>query len=239
MNSYLYLTLNLVSILYPLLKTWDKRVDMWKNQMQIWISTFLVALFFIVWDVFFTQAGFWGFNPDYLIGLNIVNLPIEEIMFFFCIPYACIFIFEVVRYYDPRNIFANAGKWINGVLIMVTLILLTLGYDKWYTAFTSVLLILLLLTHQFLIKNNNQYLGRFYLSFIFILIPFLLVNGVLTGSFIPEQVVWYNDLETISVRIFTIPVEDIFYCMLMMLSIITIYQALVNKRDRLSEKLSK
>lgn len=235
MNSYLYLTLNIVSILYPLLKTWDKRVDMLKNQKQIWISTFLIALFFIIWDILFTKAGFWGFNPDYLIGVNIVNLPIEEILFFFCIPYACIFIFEVIRYYDTRNIFEKPGKWINAALIILTLILFTLGYDKWYTSVTSVLLIMLLLAHQFLIKNNRQYLGRFYLSFIFILIPFLVVNGILTGSFIPEQVVWYNDLETISIRIFTIPLEDIFYCMLMMLSIVTIYQTLVNKRDSLSK----
>lgn len=235
MSSFLYLTLNIVSILYPLIKTWDKRVDMLKNQKQIWISTFLVALFFIIWDVLFTKAGFWGFNPEYLIGLNIVNLPIEEILFFFCIPYACVFIFEVVRYYDTRNIFENSGKWINAALIILTMSLLILGFDKWYTSVTSVLLIILLFAHQFLIKNNRQYLGRFYLSFIFILIPFLVVNGILTGSFIPEQVVWYSDMEIISIRIFTIPLEDLFYCLLMMLSIVTIYQALVNKRDSLSK----
>lgn len=69
-------------------------------------------------------------------------------------------------------------------------------------------------------------MGRFYVAFGVILIPFLIVNGILTGSFIDEPVVWYNNEENLRIRIGTIPVEDVFYGMLMLLIPITISEKL-------------
>ena len=61
------------------------------------------------------------------------------------------------------------------------------------------------------ISGKDKLLNRFYITFLIILVPFFLVNGILTGSFIEEEVVWYNELEITGFRIFTIPVEDIAY----------------------------
>lgn len=43
------------------------------------------------------------------------------------------------------------------------------------------------------------------------LFPFFIVNGILTGSGIVDQVVWYNNQENLGLRVFTIPIEDITY----------------------------
>ena len=48
-------------------------------------------------------------------------------------------------------------------------------------------------------------------EFILIIIPFLIINGALTGLFFDQTVVWYNNKEILGLRIFTIPVEDAFY----------------------------
>ena len=54
-------------------------------------------------------------------------------------------------------------------------------------------------------------LPHFYLMYVIILIPFFIVNGILTGTGIEGEVVWYNDQENLGVRMLTIPVEDTFY----------------------------
>jgi lycopene cyclase domain-containing protein len=48
-------------------------------------------------------------------------------------------------------------------------------------------------------------------AFLLSLMPFILVNGFLTGMFTPEPIVWYNNLENLGVRVFTIPLEDFSY----------------------------
>ncbi len=67
-------------------------------------------------------------------------------------------------------------------------------------------------------------MGHFYLAFGVILFPFFIINGVLTGSFIEDEVVWYNDVATIGMRMGTVPVEDVFYAMLLILMNISIFE---------------
>ena len=60
-------------------------------------------------------------------------------------------------------------------------------------------------------------MDHFYLMYSIILIPFFIVNGILTGMWISEEVVWYNDEENLGFRLMIIPVEDVFYGMAMLL----------------------
>ena len=57
----------------------------------------------------------------------------------------------------------------------------------------------------------------YYITFLLILIPFFIVNALLTGSFIESEVVWYNDNENLGIRVFTIPIEDFGYAFSLML----------------------
>ena len=72
-------------------------------------------------------------------------------------------------------------------------------------------------------------MGRFYFAFCFLLVPFSLVNGVLTGSFLDSEVVWYNNAHTLGIRIGTIPIEDIFYGFLLILMNIAIMEWLEDR----------
>ena len=65
----------------------------------------------------------------------------------------------------------------------------------------------------------------FLISYAIVLIPFLIVNGFLTA--IP--VVLYNDAENLGIRIYTIPFEDAFYGMLLVMMNISIFEKLRSK----------
>ena len=77
----------------------------------------------------------------------------------------------------------------------------------------------------------SKVLRNFYPAFLVILIPFFLVNGILTGSFIEEEVVWYNNAENLGFRIFTIPVEDIFYALGLILLTVFLTELFTKKRQ--------
>tara|TARA_R110001592_G_scaffold96636_2_gene277351 strand:- start:6541 stop:7236 length:696 start_codon:yes stop_codon:yes gene_type:complete len=211
---YLYLLLNLGSISIPLLYSFNKKMNFIKQWKTVFMAIILVAIFFIIWDVIFTKNGIWGFNEAYHLPYKIAGLPIDEMLFFICIPYASIFIHYSLEYFKPKLLLSSkAVKGITYFLLIITAVTLFFNLDKWYTSINYSLLILTLLVALFFAKDI---LKRFYISFVIILVPFLIVNGILTGSFIPEPVVWYNNTENLGIRLFTIPIEDIGYAFSML-----------------------
>jgi lycopene cyclase domain-containing protein len=172
--------------------------------------------------------GIWGFNPKYLTGIYIGSLPLEEILFFICIPYACVFTYFALNYIVKRDYIFPHHELLSSGFIIVLLILGIYFIDKAYTAVTFISLALFLAFIT--LKIRPRYMGHFYLSFGVILIPFFIVNGLLTGSFIEDEVVWYNDVATTGLRMGTIPVEDTFYAMLLLLMNISIFEWLQERK---------
>lgn len=229
--SYTYLMLNILSISIPLIKSFDKRISYARKWLYLFPALLVTGTFFLVWDVIFTEIGVWGFNDTYLIGERFLGLPLEEWLFFFTIPYASIFIYEAVYYYVKKDIFGGLiAEVFSLVLVGILLVLAGMHLTHLYTSTTFILTALFILAHLFWFKTS--YLGRFYLSYAIILIPFFMVNGVLTGCCTAEPVVWYNDAENMGIRMGSIPVEDSIYGLLLILMNITIYEYLMPKKFR-------
>jgi lycopene cyclase domain-containing protein len=224
--SYLYLWLNVGTLLGPFVLSFDKKVTFFKEWRYLFPAIFLMALVFITWDVLFTANGIWGFNPNYLTGYYIFSLPIEEWMFFFTVPYACVFIYACVRAYFSDFIGAF-GRKIGWGIAIITFIIGLLHFQQLYTSITFLFTALFIV---FLLMFINFKWGRFWVAYALSTIPFLLVNGVLTGSGIESEVVWYNEQHIMSLRIFTIPVEDSVYNMLMLLITIFWYDLFKEKK---------
>lgn len=61
-----------------------------------------VAAVFVVWDVAAVAAGWWSFDPRYILGIRLPGgLPIEEVLFFLVIPVCAILTLEAVRRLRP------------------------------------------------------------------------------------------------------------------------------------------
>lgn len=211
---YLYLALNIASFSIPFLYSFEKKMNYIQYWRSVFLAIFLVAIPFLIWDVLFTQNGIWGFNPQYHLNLLVFDLPLEEILFFICIPYASIFTHYAIGYFFPNlQLSKKLANYITKFLFVVATIVLIFNTDKWYT-FVNLLLFVVLLTYSLITKNTI--LQKFYITFLVILIPFFIVNGILTGSFIENEVVWYNNAENLGFRIGTVPIEDAFYAFSML-----------------------
>ena len=106
-------------------------------------------------------------------------------------------------------------------LIVTLLIVAVTNYDKIYPAVTFSGLSFLLMLSKYVLKVS--WLPKFYVIYGVLLFPFLIVNGALTGTGLDAPVVWYNEQEIIGFRILTIPVEDVFYGMALILMNLLIY----------------
>ncbi|MEZ4841987.1 MAG: lycopene cyclase domain-containing protein [Flavobacteriaceae bacterium] len=211
---WLYLFLNIASFSVPFLYSFEKRMNFIKWWKEVFLSIIIVAIIFITWDIIFTVNGVWGFNEKYLVGIHIFNLPLEEWLFFICIPYACIFTHYAFQYFFPQvRLSIKVTNGITLVILITLLVVILVNHDKAYTFYNYLFLIVLLL---YSLVAKIEQLRVFYITFSIILIPFFIINGILTGSFIDEQVVWYNNYENLGIRIGTIPVEDMGYAFTML-----------------------
>jgi lycopene cyclase domain-containing protein len=226
-TKWLYAGLLVFTGSFPLIFGFLPKLKFHRQWSRVIMANIPVSVFFILWDWYFTKKGVWGFSETYTSGTKLLGLPLEECLFFIIIPAACTFIYWSLNSVIEKEPFARIEKNISIILIIV---LFAIGLWKWehiYTATACLLSALLLLFHVLFIKPG--YRGRFYLAYLVSCIPFLLVNGVLTGGFSEGPVVMYNPEEFFGVRVGTVPVDDFAYSFLMLFLNITLFEALVKK----------
>lgn len=225
MNS-LYLLLNIAVISLPISFSFGKKIFF--RQYWPYLSSGIVfAMFiFIPLDIMFTKIGVWGFNEKYLLGLRFFTLPIEEWLFFITIPYAGVFLFETIRAYLPK--LSPPGKTRFAVLIFASgLFVIAMLNPGLYTSVTFIGLSILMVSYQ--VVSQRNFWAYFLLTYVVFLLPYLLVDGILTGTFLGGNVVWYNDQQNLGIRIFTVPAENIFYGMFLLLTVLIPYEFLKNR----------
>ena len=221
----LYLLLDGLTIFFPIVLSFDSRVHFFKKWRSVLFASIIVAIPFLIWDYIFTENGFWGFNSDYLVGLTIGNLPIEEVLFFIVVPFACTFVYECCKYYFQSIEFKKVDRLVYFAIPIYALILTLLEPSGWYTL--SVVISSGIVLILWLRQNQYQFMG---IAFLISLVPFLIVNGILTGGVTAEPIVWYSELQKVSPRIWTIPMEDILYSFTLVVSVFLLTEFFEKKR---------
>lgn len=205
----LYLLINFFTIIVPFLFSFHPKLRFDKKFKAFFLANIIVALVFVVWDASFTKMGVWGFNLNYVTGISFLQLPLEEILFFICIPFSCLFTYHCLNiFYD----FQWKPKTENIFVIGLSLVLFSIGvffYERLYTSYTFISLSIVLMALKYGAKVT--WIPKISTIYIVLLLPFCIVNGILTGTGLEEPVVWYNNEENLGIRLLTIPVEDVFY----------------------------
>ena len=232
-GKFTYLLVDLLCIAFPLAFSFLPQIKFYRQWRFFVLPCLITAVFFLVWDVLFTRAGVWGFNPTYVTGVYFFGLPLEEYLFFICIPYACVFTYYSVTKLFNLPAFHKVATFLSWFLILFLIITGLLQLARLYTSITFLLLSVFLLL---VLYKRVSFLSSFYLAFAIILIPFFVANGILTGTGPDAPVVLYNNHYNSGIRMLTIPFEDTFYGMLLMLMNVTGFEFLLHRKMAARER---
>jgi len=214
----LYLYINIMIILFPLLFSFEKRIKYYSKIKYLLISILIVGSLFVFWDMFATYRGHWFFNPNYVLGIKILGLPVEEILFFITVPFSCIFAYEGIKYFLDESKLFKEMKWppiIFGIGFLL-FALLPIGGEYTSLALASVGLTLIFISF-FMLELFSSKLFWIYTSFS--LVVFLIFNYLLTSIPIVE----YSPSAITNFRVITVPIEDFMFNFSMLTLYLAIY----------------
>ena len=234
--KYAYLLVDLFCLSGPFFLSFHKSVAFYKNFKPLAAGILLMSAVYLPWDILFTHWGIWNFNPKYTMQSRWFLLPIEEWLFFVAVPFACVFTFECVRYFKktaPSKRFTQITSFT--LLAISTVLSVFAAFEElWYTFSATLLCSAMLLFH---IQRRSEFLGYFLFAWFILLIPFYMSNGILTGLHfyeydlvntsqveITEAIVRYNNQFNLGIRIWSVPIEDFFYGLAMILLALTPYE---------------
>jgi lycopene cyclase domain-containing protein len=225
-ERYLYLIVDLCCVIIPFAAGFHSNTAFNREWRSVLPAILITAALFIIWDSYFTYINVWHFNQKYLTGFHCINLPIEEVAFFLCIPYSCLFVYYCSERYLKRRT-SRYANWAATILAVGLSFSAAINIKLLYTSSTFFLAAALLLMLRFAGKHIA---GMFFISFTICLLPFVVSNGILTGSWIDEPVVIYNNSYNLKIRLMTIPIEDVFYGMAFQLMNVLLFVLMRSRR---------
>jgi lycopene cyclase domain-containing protein len=107
LNNWEYAIFLLICLAGPLLLSFHPHSKLRREWRRALISVFVAAVPFWMWDVMAVHRGHWSFNPQFILGLNILNLPIEEALFFLVIPFCCLWVWILVDEFTTWDDFTS------------------------------------------------------------------------------------------------------------------------------------
>lgn len=227
MMGYTYALILFFTVIICFIASFDKRIQFHLHYGAFMKAAVLVAIPFIAWDVWFTARGVWWFDTRYTSGVRIAGLPIEEWLFFICIPFSCVFTYFCIdKFYKWENL-AGFNNLIVFVSVIVCSVVALLHHDKIYTLVTSLVTIATLIYLHFI--AGVYWIGKASWVFLILMLGFFPVNGLLTGTGIASAIVHYNRDEFLGIRILTIPIEDAVYGYTQFLLLLYFFKVFSNK----------
>lgn len=230
--KYEYLIFNLIVLSGPLFFG-SLRQFYFLDKLKYAIASISISSIpFIFWDFAVTDRH-WFFANDYTLGFRIFGLPFEEILFFFTVPYACLFTWQMVKKYagtetgnnDKDSVKNKIGVVISSIFLIISIIAIIVG--KEYTSFSFLSFSLSILLDRYL-GAKILTTKRFLAYFLFVSFFTLIFNGYLTW----RPIVTYDEIYQIGFRIFTIPIEDFFFGYALLILNTTIFEKMIMNKKK-------
>lgn len=224
-KSFTYLGLLLVIFIIPLALELRKPTGFFRQLKYLFPAIVFSCAIYVIWDLRFEEKAIWRFNQEYLTGINILNLPIEEWLYFPVISFLGVYIYEFVKYRFSKFEYPNTFLFFSLVLLVLFGSITYFSRQKLYPFFTFFLLSIYLAYTVFRNRFKRHY-TKFYFAYFILLVPFIIINGILTAL----PVIEYNPVHNLGIRLYSIPIENFASLFLLFIMNVTIYEYLTERR---------
>ena len=204
-TKYAYFVVLAATIVVPLVLSlipWRLRWSgvEWRRLAQVFL---FVSVPFILLDTFSHSRGWWAYNPEFVTGIRVVGLPIEEVLFFFVVPFACLYLLSAFVRMNHNELPQRYWPWRIALGLFVAIaVVLAIFEPRERTLFDAALFILVA---AMVSLNPPKHVEVLWLTAVVGL--FLIVNTVLTAL----PIVVYDGMFGSRYLIGTIPIEDVLY----------------------------
>jgi lycopene cyclase domain-containing protein len=224
-KNFIYIALLLGIFALTVVAEFRKKTGFFSNFKYFIPAMLFSAAIFVTWDLRFEQHSIWTFNSEFLLGINILKLPIEEWLYFILLSFLGVFLYEYAGRRFPD--FERPGIFLalSIVLLVFFGILAYISRQKLYPFFTFFLLTVYL-GYTIFRNRFKKHFTRFYIAYFILLVPFTIVSGIITAL----PVIEYNPVQFFGIRLFTIPVENFAFLFLLLIINISIYEYLKERR---------
>lgn len=229
MTAFTYSLILFFTVIICFIASFDRRLLFSRYFGAFIKAAIIVAIPFIIWDIWFTARGVWWFDTNYTLGLVISGLPLEEWLFFIFIPFSCIFTYYCIDKFFELKWLTGFNNLIVFVAVIICSLVVLLHHDKIYTLVTALATIITLIYLHFIAKT--PWIGKASLVFTLLMLGFFPVNGVLTGTGLESPIVNYNPGDFLGIRMGTIPVEDAVYGYTQFLLVLYFFKKFKFKQD--------
>lgn len=216
--NYTYLLIDLGLLLFSIFLFSIKQLNFAKNSKFIILAVLINLFAFSVPTEFLTQLKVIVFNPPYLTGLTLWELPVEELLISLVLPLSGLAIYLYLNVRFPDNTYEKYSLAVSNIMLGICIAMIYFGHQKLYTLFTFAILLVFIVYIEYV--NRIRFMYRFYRAFLVSLILFYLVFETLTS--IP--VLQYNAKETLDFNVFHLPFESQFYFMGMLLLTVWLFE---------------
>lgn len=209
MKPYTYILVEFFTVIVCFIFSFHPKIRFYKHFGSFIKASVLVAIPFIAWDIWFTGNHVWWFDFEYTLGIKLAGLPLEEWLFFICIPFSCVFTYFFINRFFRFENFKKFNAPVAWITILTGLAVMICFCDKAYPALTSLAAIVSMVFLHFIVKVD--WIAKASFIFMVLMFGFFPVNGILTGTGLDSPIVNYNPEEILNVRVLTIPIEDFVY----------------------------
>lgn len=213
-----YLLINILILIGPLLLTVLRHRGFLIPARPVLFSMAINCVLFTWWGWYASQQGHWRWNEEYVLGAGLLEIPLEEYLFFLTSCFSCLFIYYAVTQLVPEKQMSLPRWWyIPIALIMVVLFqLVSGGYTQLVLIIATTLLIYLNQFQWTLITSR-----RFWIYIALTFVPFLIFNYVLTSL----PILIYGSEHITGFKVATIPIEDFLYSFVMVTMYVVVYES--------------